>query len=343
MGTGCGVRTPPRCAAERSGDGAEHSSCHTEAALRGILFGRWLGSERLKAATVLGYNASSMSRVRTLLKVSRLPELITVWSNCLAGWWLGGAGRAANLPFLLSGITLLYAGAIFLDHAFSLELGRQPASEERSAAVVEISLKALWRRGFLCLVAGALCLFSLGITTGALGLTVLVCLLVCAVSHRPATTVPLFMGLCRFFIYVIAASTGAGGVTGWAIWSGLALAVYLLGVSLFAGSKEAHESIRYWALVLLGAPVLLAMLLNADGFRGPALILCALLGVWVLRSLRPGLWSPEHNIPLSAKKLVVGIVLVDLLAVASAPHRFCLVFLLLFGAAWSLQRLTLAE
>src|SRR5436853_7428422 len=48
--------------------------------------------------------------LRALLILGRVSNLPTVWSNCLAGWWLGGDHRSDALPWLFSGASLLYTG-----------------------------------------------------------------------------------------------------------------------------------------------------------------------------------------------------------------------------------------
>ena len=60
-----------------------------------------------------------MLSLRTLLVLGEgTSNLPTVWSNCLAGWWLGGGENARNLAPLLTGATLLYVGGMFLNDAF---------------------------------------------------------------------------------------------------------------------------------------------------------------------------------------------------------------------------------
>ena len=50
--------------------------------------------------------------LRTLLILGRTSNLPTVWSNCLAGWILGGEGNLKNLLLLSIGATLLYLGGM---------------------------------------------------------------------------------------------------------------------------------------------------------------------------------------------------------------------------------------
>ena len=50
-------------------------------------------------------------RLRTLLILGRVSNLPTVWSNALAGWWLGGGNNYWKLPLLLLGSEAEYAAA----------------------------------------------------------------------------------------------------------------------------------------------------------------------------------------------------------------------------------------
>ena len=72
--------------------------------------------------------------IRTLLVLGRVSNLPTVWSNCLAGWWLGGGGHFAKLPFLLLVVTLLYLGGMLLNDAFDADFDRQHRKERQTRA-----------------------------------------------------------------------------------------------------------------------------------------------------------------------------------------------------------------
>ena len=62
---------------------------------------------------------------RTLLILGRVSNLPTVWSNCLAGWLLGGGGSGWKFFLLSLGGTCLYVGGLFLNDAFDVEFDRQ--------------------------------------------------------------------------------------------------------------------------------------------------------------------------------------------------------------------------
>jgi 4-hydroxybenzoate polyprenyltransferase len=66
-----------------------------------------------------------MPALRTWLILGRVSNLPTVWSNCLAGWWLGGGGNFLKLPFLFIGVSLLYLGGMFLNDAFDEAFDQQ--------------------------------------------------------------------------------------------------------------------------------------------------------------------------------------------------------------------------
>ena len=67
-------------------------------------------------------------KFRTLLNLGRVSNLPTIWSNCLAGWWLSGGGNYWKLPLLLLGASALYTGGMFLNDAFDVDFDRQRRS-----------------------------------------------------------------------------------------------------------------------------------------------------------------------------------------------------------------------
>lgn len=277
-------------------------------------------------------------QLRALLILGRVSNLPTVWSNCLAGWWLGGGGNSAKLPFLFSGVTLLYLGGMFLNDAFDVEFDRQHR-KERPIPSGAISLRAVWRWGFAWLSAGLFLLFFSGTTPGVLGVVLALCIVLYDAIHKLVTFSPVLMGLCRFFVYVIAAATGSFGVTGWAIWCGLALAAYVAGLSFLARRESARGPAQYWPALLLGAPMLLALLMNVGAYREPALWLSLVLAMWVARCLRTTFWTSTVNIGRTVSGLLAGIVFVDWLAVApDSPHKLGFAFLALFVCALLGQR-----
>ena len=99
------------------------------------------------------------SKFRTFLVLGRVADTPTIWSNCLAGWWLGGGGPWLQLVWLSVCVTLLYVGGAFLNDAFDARSDRQ---ERRLRPIPSgaISEKEVWQWGFGLLAAGAAGLVS---------------------------------------------------------------------------------------------------------------------------------------------------------------------------------------
>jgi 4-hydroxybenzoate polyprenyltransferase len=284
-----------------------------------------------------------MSRLRTFLVLGRVSNLPTVWSNCLAGWWLGGGGNFEKLPVLLVGVSFLYLGGMYLNDAFDVEFDRQHR-QERPIPSGAISIGAVWRFGLGWLLAGALCLIGLGMKTGGIGIVLSLCILAYDSIHKRTAVSPVLMGACRFLVYLVAAATAADGVTGRVIWCALALAGYVAGLSFLARRESSRDPTNWWPLILTATPILLALIMNSNDYRKPALALSGVVVLWILLSVRPALKSANGHVGKAVARLLAGIVLVDALAVpdlllrTDAARELGLIFLSLFLMTWLLQR-----
>jgi 4-hydroxybenzoate polyprenyltransferase len=284
-------------------------------------------------------NQPVVRQLRTLLALGRVSQLPTVWSNCLAGWWLGGHGNFAKLPLLFLGASALYTGGTFLNDAFDADFDRQRRAE-RPIPSGAISLPPVWYWGLAWLGLGALCLTVLSKTTGVLTVALLLCIIIYDATHKVITASPWLMGLCRFWVYVIAGSTGTWGVNGGPIWCGVALALYVAGLGYLAQHESSRGRIRYWPLALVAAPIVFAMLINSGEYRVPALWLSLVLALWIALCVRTIFQADKGNVAHIVSGLLAGIVFVDWLAVAPlCPQWLSCVFLILFGATLGLQRI----
>ena len=276
---------------------------------------------------------------RTLLDLGRVSNLPTVWSNCLAGWLLGGAGSGWRFMALCLGATCLYVAGMFLNDAFDIEFDRE-FRRERPIPSGRITLDEVWRWGFGWLGAGTVILVLLGQTTGALTAILLLCIVLYDAIHKHVGLSPLLMATCRFFLYLVAASAAGRGVTGLAVWSAFALAAYVVGLSYLARQESTRGALNSWPCSLLVAPIVLALLVNVNEYRHPALLLCAMLGLWIVRCVRHAFMVSEPNIGRAVGGLLAGIVLVDLLAVAGGGSIWTsCAFVALFVGALFCQRI----
>src|SRR5476649_222894 len=88
-------------------------------------------------------NQNLARQLRTLLILGRMSNLPTVWSNCLAGWWLSDGGNFWKLPLLLVGVSALYTGGMFLNDAFDADFDQQ-RRVSRPIPSGQISVETVW-------------------------------------------------------------------------------------------------------------------------------------------------------------------------------------------------------
>ena len=279
---------------------------------------------------------TSPLRLRTLLVLGRVSNVPTVWSNCLAGWLLGGGGEWPRFALLCAGATLLYIGGMYLNDAFDVEFDAQHR-RDRPIPSGAIEERLVWRIGIVLLAVGLLFLLPLGFKTAVWAVLLCGCIVLYDAIHKLVTISPVLMALCRVFLYLVAASAAVTGVTGLALWSAVALGFYIVGLSYLARKEAAGVVIQRWPQALLIVPVLLALLVNDGPYRQPALLLAAIFGLWTVRSLRAA-WFEPRNVSRAVSGLLAGIVWVDMLAVADEPRAVGAAFIALFLLAILFQR-----
>src|ERR1051325_4543077 len=231
-----------------------------------------------------GLAPETIRYLRTLLVLGRVSNVPTVWSNCVAGWLLGGGGGAGSLLLLCAGATCLYIGGMYLNDAVDVEFDRLNR-KERPIPSGAISVGDVWGYGLSWLGLGLVLVYFFNTTTFTLARGLVFSILLYDAVHKAITFSPVIMAACRFFLFLLAASVGRNGVTGLSVWTALALASYIVGLSFVARSESNRGPVRYWPCVLLAAPLFLAWLVNEGDFRKQSLVLSVILVFWILRCL----------------------------------------------------------
>ncbi len=249
------------------------------------------------------------------LTLTRAEQLPTVFSNCVAGWWLGGGGNPANLFIVSGGAILVFLGASLLSHAFGLSFDRQHR-REHAAPLGKVGLRTLWRVGLLLLVFGTIGMQWPGRVTGGLAMILVFVAVLRSSMHRLLPFSPELLGLCRFLLYVLGASTASRGITGNAMWCGIALAIYVSGFE----SLDARDSglKRAWQVTALATPLVLAGLMNAGAYMPTAAMLGGILLCWTVLSWHSSLTAAAPA-QAGANLFTCGMVLADILAACPAP------------------------
>ena len=277
--------------------------------------------------------------IRTLLVLGRISNLPTVWSNLLAGSILMGGFNPAVLVLLLLGGSCLYVGGMYLndfcDAAFDAQYCR-----ERPIPSGKIPRKVVGVLAVAWFVAGLSCFLSFRWITLEIALLLLAAIVLYDFHHKKVWWAPLLMGFCRFLLYPLAASANVpcslpGYFVFAAVPAGIALGLYVTGITYLAKGESRPEKPTRWALILLLSPIGLSLGLGV-GFYGefnPEFFYCLLLLGWMAWLLVP-LWrKTNRSIGRVVSGLLAGIVLVDMIAVASV---------LSFQPAWLLPLFVLA-
>lgn len=277
----------------------------------------------------------------TLLVLGRVSNLPTVWSNCLAGWVLAEGGSPTHFVLLCAAAACLYLGGMFLNDAFDADFDRQ-RRKERPIPAGRISEARVWQLGWLWLALGVVTSAFLGRAPGFLAVGLAGTIVLYNALHKRTPLAVVLMGACRAQLYLLAA-LAAGGPLGHALWAGLALGLYITGVSHIARRESRPEPAAWWPALTLAAPLVLAWLMNGASPDGPsyrerAFYLSLLLVIWILPALRQVLGRDARPPGFVVANLLAGIVLVDLLATAGEPWYVLPAFLLFFVSALVLQR-----
>src|SRR3954471_17551860 len=128
--------------------------------------------------------------LRTLLVLGRVSNLPTVWSNCLAGWLLGGAGAFSSLLLVCFGGSCLYIGGMYLNDAFDVEFDRLNR-RERPIPSGAIPSGDVWGYGISWLLLGMAIIYFFNTTTLGLAVLLLLSILLYDAVHKAVAFSPL--------------------------------------------------------------------------------------------------------------------------------------------------------
>ncbi|MGD8863235.1 MAG: UbiA family prenyltransferase [Myxococcales bacterium] len=271
-------------------------------------------------------------KLDTALRLGRVSNLPTTWTNVLAGLSLAGVSPGLDLGLGLAlAISLFYVGGMYLNDAFDREIDAVERPE-RPIPSGQVSAATVFGLGFgmlgggVALVAGLAFLRPDGAglppVLAALGLAATIVFYDAFHKRNPLS--PLVMGLTRVLVYVTAALSARGAFTD-ALWLGCgALLCYLIGLTYVAKQENLRELRGVWPLIFLAAPFASAVALGDEVSVGMYL----LFGGWVAYTLGFILSPARRNIPRAVGQFIAGISLLDGLLVAvqgrAALAGFCL-------------------
>lgn len=195
---------------------------------------------------------------RTAVRLGRVSNLPTIWSNVIAA--LALAGGASIHVGVVAGLamSLLYIGGMYLNDAYDHKIdARENPTRPIPSGQISTST-ALWL-GFAMLAIGVACLASLSITAGLVGLGLAAAIVVYDLHHKANALSPFLMGLCRALVYVAsAAAIGAAFATPVLIGAAV-LFLFVAGLTLAAKQESLSRVSNFGPVVLLSAPLFAAL------------------------------------------------------------------------------------
>jgi 4-hydroxybenzoate polyprenyltransferase len=254
--------------------------------------------------------------VATLLKLGRVSNLPTVWTNVLAGAVLsGGDWRNWRLGLMLVAMSSFYVGGMYLNDYFDRAIdGRE--RPERPIPSGHISARTVAAIGFCLVGAGAVATAAMGPPAAAMAALLAISIVAYDLHHKANPFAPVVMGACRALVYGATATALSGGVTNFVAVAAVAIAAFVAGLTYAARQESLDKIGNLWPLALLAAPMLVAIGVFRHGPGAAAVYL--LLAVWIaaavyLLARRPVAGSVSRAVGW----LIAGISLCDAAILAS--------------------------
>jgi 4-hydroxybenzoate polyprenyltransferase len=272
--------------------------------------------------------ARPIPTLSTLLRLGRISNLPTVWTNVVAAAVIAGGARADQLALLLPAMTAFYIGGMYLNDFFD----RAVDARDRPGRPIdagEISATAVATIGYGLLALGVVLMMPFGLPSAACGTVLAATIVLYDAWHKGNVLSPVVMGLCRALVYLGVCAALTGCVSPAVLIGALALASHVAGITYAAKQEELNRIGHLWPLLMLALPVLAALPLIAAWPVPVALAVLVALDASAIRLLAsrrvPG------AVPLAVSRLIAAICLVDAVAIAWAGGGAVLVTLCALG------------
>lgn len=256
------------------------------------------------------------------LKLSRVSNLPTIWTNTLAGLVLSGGAFSdqKSLPVLIA-VSLFYIGGMYLNDAFDADIDALERPE-RPIPSGQINRRTVYRLGFSMLMSGEAMLlwigFGLSGGTGVwpaiAGFSLGAAIVLYDWNHKSNPLSPLIMGLCRALVYVTVGLSFTIPLPASLLIGAVLLQCYLIGLTYVAKQEILGRVENLWPLIFLVAPVIYGAGLVLD-HPVTALFWIAFTGwmgiaLWFVKRHLPG------DLPRTVVRLITGISLFDAVLIA---------------------------
>ena len=284
-------------------------------------------------------------KINTFLKLGRISNLPTIWTNVLAGISLiNGSILDVRVSLLFLSMSAFYIGGMFLNDAFDVKIDAIERPE-RPIPAGEISQKSVCMIGFLFLILGIISLVNivnlfpiLGFQPILTAIILSVLIVIYNLYHKGNPLSPLIMGMCRICVYLIAAFCFVSSVsTSLLIGVGMLLS-YLIGLTYVAKQENLSQLPNMWPICFLLLPLAYLGSLAFSQFILLPFIL--LLFVVILVALFFIFRHQPSDIPRGVVSLIAGICVLDAILICSAGQVYWACFAIIcFFLTLALQKL----
>lgn len=279
------------------------------------------------------------------LRLSRISNLPTVWTNVGVGALLAGGSLAdPRLPLLMLALSLFYTGGMFLNDAFDREFDAQHRPE-RPIPSGQVSARQVFSFGFgmlalgmavvvgLVRASGGLSAWQAPASAAALGAAIVFY----NAHHKNNPLSPLVMGLCRVLVVLTAAFSMVAVLPGAVVLAAAALLCHLIGLTYIAKQEHLDRIGSLWPLGFLALPLLYGVWLAGSApVVWLPLALYATVLVFALNLLRR---RARGDVPRAVVTLIAGMSVLDGVMLAGAGQLLpCVLAIGAFALTLVLQR-----
>jgi hypothetical protein len=260
------------------------------------------------------------------MRLGRISNLPTVWTNVLVGVMLAGGNLAdSRLALLMLALSLFYVGGMFLNDAFDRDFDAK-YRPERPIPSGRVSAREVFIAGFGLLVLGmaGVALASRG-PNGVPAWTALASAAALAAAivfydahHKGNPLSPLIMGLCRVLVVTTAAFTLTTVLPTTVVMAAIALLCHLIGLTYIAKQEHLDRIGSLWPLGFLALPVAYGLVLALSA--PVAWVLLVLYAGVLLFSLHLLRRRARGDVPRAVVTLIAGMSVLDGVMLAGSGY-----------------------
>jgi 4-hydroxybenzoate polyprenyltransferase len=258
------------------------------------------------------------------LRLGRVSNLPTVWTNVLAGVALaGGTPSTSAVLGLIGALSLFYTAGMYLNDAFDRNVDARERPE-RPIPSGQVRASTVFAIGFCLLGAGWLAILGVARSevgaefhwAGWGGAALAACIVAYDRHHKNNPLSPLLMGLCRVLVYVVVGLATTADLEPALLIGALALLCHLIGLTYAAKQETLARLASTWPLAFLAAAPVYGMYLawNAPLVAG-FVVLHVAFSAYAVSFL---LSARRRSIPGAVVRLIAAVALLDAVLIASS-------------------------